>query len=132
MGCQIENRSTALEESIPSPIEAQLVLIELGKQEAILLCDTKGTDNLLEVVLKRTPWIKAVGLSGTDVSDSGLRRLSDFPQLKHLSIDTNSRITASGITFLSKSMSLNEVEYNGTDALIHEQLVRTGLSVTSQ
>jgi hypothetical protein len=125
LGCHLERKTSPEEGRLPIAIEKQLEQIENGTQEAILLCDTVDTDRLLEIVLKRAPTVQGIGLSGTDVSDSGLQTLVRFPQLKNLSIDTHTRITARGISSLSNSVSLNVVEYRGTDKAIIDELAQS-------
>jgi len=79
-------------------------------------------------VLNRAPAVQGIGLSGTDVSDVGLQLIERFSNLKSLSIDTHTRITARGVSSLSNSLSLDVVKYNGTDKAIIDELSQSRFS----
>jgi hypothetical protein len=97
-----------------SDIDSQIQCVSDGSRNAILLCCSTNTDALLLRIEREAPEVRAIALSGTDITIEGYYSISRLKHLKRIEIDTQFLLMEQ-VDALSNSKSLEEVIYNGSD-----------------
>lgn len=101
---------------------SQIDRVAAGEIEGIIIVDTKSTDDLIDQIVAKAPNVKSIAISGTDITDKGIRRLSDLKELRGIEIDCQIGLSPKSFEHLRNLPKFEGVVYHAGDQLVEERL----------
>lgn len=101
---------------------SQIDRVAAREIEGIIIVDTKSTDDLIDHIVAKAPNVKSIAISGTDITDKGIERLSDLKELREFQIDCQIGLSPKSFEQLRNLPKFEGVIYHAGDELVEERL----------